>query len=45
MVKSRRMKWAGHVACMEGRRMHIGTCGKTKRKEPLKDLDVDGRII
>jgi hypothetical protein len=24
MMKSRRMRWAGHVACMEGKGMHIG---------------------
>jgi hypothetical protein len=32
MIKSRRIRWAGHVARM-GRRMHIGYCWIARRKE------------
>jgi hypothetical protein len=46
MIKSRRMRWAGHVARMGRRGMHIGfLIGKRERKGPLEDLDVGGRII
>ena len=35
-VKSRRMRWAGHVAHMaEGRGMHRVLVGKSERKRPL----------
>jgi hypothetical protein len=46
VVKSRRMRWAGHVACMgEGRVVHRVLVGKPEGKRPLGDRDVDGRII
>ena len=36
MVKSRIMRWAGHVACMgEGRGMHRVLVGKPEGKRPL----------
>ena len=36
MVKSRRMRWAGHVACMgEGRGVHRVLVGKPEGKRPL----------
>ena len=36
VVKSRRMKWAGHVACMgEGRGVHRVLVGKPEGKRPL----------
>ena len=36
VVKSRRMRWAGHVACMgEGRGVHRVLVGKTEGKRPL----------
>ena len=42
MVKSRRMRWAGHVARMgEGRGVHRVLVGKPEGGDP----DVDGRII
>ena len=42
VVKSRRMRWAGHVARMgEGRGVHRVLVGKPEGKRP----DVDGRII
>ena len=46
VVKSRRMRWAGHVARMgEGRDVHRVLVGKPEGKRPLGDPDVDGRII
>jgi hypothetical protein len=43
VVKSRRMRWAGHVARMgEERRVHRGNLWERGR---WGELDVDGRII
>jgi hypothetical protein len=36
MIKSRRMRWAGHVAQMGRRGMHIGFCEKARRKETTR---------
>ena len=45
-IKSRRLRWAGHVACMEeGRGAHKVLVGKHERKNQWGDQDVDGRII
>jgi hypothetical protein len=45
VVKSRRMRWAGHVARMgEERGVHRVLVGKPEEKRPL-DPDVDVRII
>ena len=42
LIKSRRMRWAGHVARMEeGRGVHKVLVGKLRER----DEDVDGRII
>jgi hypothetical protein len=36
VVKSRRMRWSGHVACMgEGRGVHRVLAGKPEGKRPL----------
>jgi hypothetical protein len=36
-IKSRRMKWAGHVACMgEGRNVYRVLVGKPEGKRPLE---------
>jgi hypothetical protein len=36
VIKSRRLKWAGHVACMgEGRGVYSILVGKTEGKRPL----------
>jgi hypothetical protein len=44
-IKSRRMRWAGHVAHMgEGRNFSRGLVGRTEGKSHLKDQGVDGRI-
>jgi hypothetical protein len=46
-IKSRRMRWAGHVACMrEGREMHTRLWSENlKGRDHLEDLGVDGKII
>ena len=46
VIKSRRMRWAGHVARMEeGRGVHKVLVEKPDSKRSLGDQDVDGRII
>jgi len=46
VVKSRRMRWTGHVARMgEGKGVHRVLVGKPEGKRQSGDLDVDGRII
>jgi hypothetical protein len=35
MIKSRRGRWAGHVARMGRRGMDIGYCVKARRKETI----------
>jgi hypothetical protein len=45
-IKSRTMRWAGHVARMGKTGMHIGFWWKSrKERDHKKDLDVGGRII
>ena len=45
VIKSRRMRWAGHVARMgEEREMYGVLVGKPEGKRPLGDLGVDGLI-
>jgi hypothetical protein len=44
-IKSRRMRWAGHVAWMgEGRNVYRVLVGKPEWKNQLKDQGVDGRM-
>ena len=46
VVKSRRMRWVGHVARMgEGRGVHTVLVGKPEGKRPLGRPRLDGRII
>ena len=46
VVKSRIMRWAGHVVRMgEWTGVHRVLVGKPEGKRPLGDPDVDGRII
>ena len=46
MIKSRVMRWAGHVARMEEwRGLHKVLVGKPEGKRPLGTQDVDGRKI
>jgi hypothetical protein len=43
-IKSRRMRWTGHVARMgEGRNMYRVLAGKSERKDYLEDQGVVGR--
>jgi hypothetical protein len=43
-IKSRRMRWAGHVARMgQGRNVYRVLVGKSEGKDHLKDQGVDGR--
>jgi hypothetical protein len=44
-IKSRRMRWAGHVARMGvGRNVYRVLVGKPEGKSHLKDQGVDGRM-
>jgi hypothetical protein len=46
VTKSRRMRWAWHVACMgEGRGVYSVLVGKPEEKRPLGRPGVDGRVI
>jgi hypothetical protein len=46
VIKSRRMRWAGHVARMvEGRGFYRVLVGKPEGKNHLGDPGTDGRII
>jgi len=46
VIKSRRIRWAGHVARMDEERGCIGSCwGKPEGNRPLGDLGVDGWLI
>ena len=46
MIKSRRMRWAGHVARMgEMKAVYRGLVGKPEGKRTRRDPGVDGRII
>ena len=46
MIKSRRMRWAGHVARVEEERgVHKVLVGKPEGKNHWGDEDVGGRII
>jgi hypothetical protein len=45
-IKSRRMRWAGHVARMGAREMRTGVWwGDLREGEHLRDPGVDGRMI
>jgi hypothetical protein len=44
-IKSRRMRWAGHVARTgEGRNVYTVLVGKPEGKDSLEDQGVDGRM-
>jgi len=46
MIKSRRMRWAGHEARMGRLKVYTGFWWRTLRKrDHLEDQGVDGRII
>jgi hypothetical protein len=45
VLKSRRMRWSGHVACMgEERGVHRVLVGKPEERGHWGDPEVDGRI-
>jgi hypothetical protein len=45
VIKSRRMRWAGHVAHMgEGRGVYRVLVGRPEGKRHWEDLGIDGRI-
>jgi hypothetical protein len=45
-IKSRRIRWAGHVGRMGRIGMHIGLWWKSQKdRDHQEDLDVDRRII
>jgi hypothetical protein len=46
VIKSRRMRWAVHVAGVgEGRGAYRVLVGRPDGRRPLQDLAVDGKII
>jgi len=47
VIKSRRIRWAGHVARLGERRNVYGVLveGNLRERDSLGDPDVDGRII
>jgi hypothetical protein len=46
VIKSRRIRWAGHVAWLGRREPCIGFwCGNLRERDPWGDPGVDGRII
>jgi hypothetical protein len=46
MIKSMRMRWAGHVARMgEKRNAYRILVGKPEGKETIRDLDIGRRIV
>jgi len=46
VIKSRRMRWSGHVTCMGEERGCIGSCwGNRRERDNWGDLGVDGWII
>jgi hypothetical protein len=46
IIKLRRMRWAGHVARIGRRGMHIGFWWESqKERDHQKDLAIGGRII
>jgi hypothetical protein len=46
VIKSRRIKWAGHVSRMRERRgIHGVLVGKPRKRGHLKDPDIDGNIL
>jgi len=45
MIKSRRMKWTGHVARTERRGVYRILVGTLREGDHLEDPGVDGRVI
>ena len=46
IIKSRRKRWAGHVACMGGAEVYTGFWwGNLGERDLLEDTGVDGKVI
>jgi hypothetical protein len=46
VIKIRRIRWVGHVACMGNRRAYKGFWwGNLREIDQLEDPSIDGRII
>ena len=45
IIKTRRLKWAEHIARKEDRNAFKILTGKLTGKRPIGNLDVDGRAI
>jgi hypothetical protein len=46
MIKSKRIRWAGNVARMTGRRnAYWVLAGKLERNSPLEDLELGGKMV
>jgi hypothetical protein len=48
VIKLKRMRWAGFVACMEDRRGEMHTSfwwGNLRERDHLEDPSIDGRVI
>jgi len=46
VIKSRRMRWAGHVACIGRREAYTGFWwGNLRERDHLGDPGVDGRVM
>jgi hypothetical protein len=45
MIKSWRIRWARHVACMGRKVLHIGFWWESQKERDQEDLDISGRII
>jgi hypothetical protein len=44
-IKSRRVRWAGHVACIgQERKMYKVLVGKPEERDLLEDKGIDGRM-
>jgi hypothetical protein len=46
IIRIMRMRWFGHVACMERGGMHTGLwCENQKKRDHLEGLDTGGKIL
>jgi len=46
VIKSRRMRWAGHVGCMGGGEVYTGFwCGNLRERDHLGDPGIDWRTV
>jgi hypothetical protein len=46
LIKSKRIRWAGHMACIRQKKFHTGLWyGDLKERDSFEELEVKGRII